>query len=139
MIYLNNDDLTADSYQAFIDSSTGDAPAVIDAQEKRAVDLVKTYLSGRYDVDKIFTAPVVRNELLVDIVAKITLYRIFRRNAARKVSSDIKEDYDWAIKELGKINAGMTKLDNLPKPTDTSGNVISTSMFGNNTNPDFYI
>src|SRR5690606_34834527 len=109
MKYLNEADLTTDSYQRFITESSGDgqvAQNVIDDCEERAVAIAITYLANRYDIDTIFGTPAgddpptpaipgIRNELLAEIISKITLYKLFRRNAARKVSTDIKEDYDW--------------------------------------------
>jgi len=143
MKYLTDDDLTADSYQRFIQESTGDIADVINKNEERAIALVRTYLSDRYDVATIFAEVLpgvdpLRNELLVDIITKITLYKIFRRNAARKLPEDIKEDFKWAIEQLERINSGRTKLD-LPPALDDSGNVLSNSIWGDLTNPDFYI
>lgn len=143
MIYLTNADLTDGSYKRFITESSGDTEAghdIINANELKAIGLAKTYMTGRYDTDKIFDpeSPV-RDELLADIISKITLYKIFSRNAARKVSTDIKEDYDWAMKELQRINSGQTVLAGLPVPVDDDGEPISKSIYGNNSNTDFYI
>lgn len=143
MIYLTDADLTDSAYQRFIDESKGDATAgsnVIDNNEKKAIGMVKTYMTGRYDVDKIFkVGEVVRDELLAEIIAKITLYKLFGRNAGRKVSSDVKDDYDWALEELRRINSGRTILAGLPKPQDENGDDDITNMYGNNTNENFYI
>lgn len=140
MRYITLDDLKTDSQERFITESTADNPESPDKISEQVVDLVITYMSGRYNTDLIFAeVDPIRNELLVDIIAKIVLYKIFRRNAARKVSTDIKEDYQWALKELEKINAGRTDLANLPKPTGTDDEPYSDSIWGNNSNRDFYI
>lgn len=140
MRYLKEDDLKTDSQERFITESTADNVDSPEKNEAKAIDLVITYMSGRYDTDLIFkVGSPLRNELLVDIISKLTLYKIFRRNAARKVSTDIKEDYEWALKELDKINSGRTVLNNLPKPTPTPGEADSDSLWGNNSNTDFYI
>lgn len=140
MIYLQDDDLKTDSQERFIQESTADNENSIDKIEERVVELVSTYMADRYDTDLIFNpvAPI-RNAVLVDIISKITLYNVFRRNAARKVSTDIKEDYDWAIKELGKINAGTLVLGKLPVPGPAKPEPNSDSLWGNNSNPNFYI
>ena len=139
MKYITQEDLVTDSYERFITESSQDTGGVIDRAEARAIAYATSLLQERYDTAKIFdeTKPV-REVLLVDIISKITLYYIFKRNAARKVSSDIKDDYDWAIKELEKIHTGRIKL-NLPPLTDGTGKAVSTSMYGNNSNSDFYI
>lgn len=139
MIYLTNDDLKDDSYQRFITESTQDDPTVIDRLEVKAIDFAKTYLSGRYDVASIFGTPVKRHALLADILTKILLYKIFSRNAVRKVSEDIKADHDWAVKQLEKISLGSLPLNGLPLLTDESGTPTSPILTGNNSNPDYYI
>ena len=136
MIYITENDLTADSFERFITDSSADIDDTLDKNELRAIDIVKTYLSARYDVTAIFTTPI-RHEMLVDIICKITLYKVFRRNAARKIPADAKEDYDWAMKMLEKIEAGKPVLDLPIKIID--GTPISTSIWGNNKQADFYI
>jgi hypothetical protein len=139
MIYLDTADLTTDSYQRFIDESTADDPTVIERSELVAIGITKTMLKGRYDVALIFDETVpLRDEYLVEIIVKLTMYKIIGRNAARKVPQDVKDDHTWAMKELKEINAGKITLE-LPIKTDADGNPSLKPMFGNNTNPDFYI
>lgn len=147
MRYLTRDDLIDGSYEQFIIDSTSDWTGVIPSVEAKAIALVSTYLT-KYDVDTIFGIPMedtdgytpgIRHELLADILTKITLYKIFRRNAARKIPQDIKEDYDWAIKQLESIRNGSVVLDDLPPAINEDGSSTSNSMWGNNTNTDYYI
>lgn len=138
MIYLTKDDLITDAFEKLIDESSNDKAGVLDAQEKRAVEYVKSMIAGRYDVNTIFTTPI-RNEVLVSIISRITLYNIIRRNAARKVPTDYVEDYNKAIEQLEKISSGRIQLDDLPPAVDENGNPESTSLWGNNSNKDFYI
>lgn len=157
MRYLTKDDLIVDSFERLIDESSGDHDAILEKTENRAIAWVKAYLH-RYDTDSIFGIfipgddeedegnetegewiPPIRNGLLVDILSKIVLYRVFRRNAARKIPNDIKEDYDWAVKELEQIRKGAITLNDLPPALDEEGNALSHAIWGNNTNTDFYI
>lgn len=140
MIYLKDDDLVTDSYQRFIDESTKDDLGVIDSAELKCIGVIKTYLRGRYDTVIIFDEDdPVRDEVIVDILVKLMLKKIFGRNAARKVPSDVKDDYDEAMKQLKDLNAGRLTLDGLPTPTGVDGAATASPMFGNNTNKDFYI
>lgn len=150
MRYLNKEDLITNAYERLIDESSKDDDDILSRTEGRAIALAATYM-GRYDTDTIFGTllseagepPVysspIRHELLIEIIAKITLYNIFRRNAARKVPEDVKEDFDWAIKELERIRNGSIQLPDLPPFIDDDGNSNSNTMWGNNTNPDYYI
>lgn len=139
MIYLTDEDLKADSFQRYIDESIGDFVEAKGKAEIVAISIAKTYLSGRYNTDAVFdqTSPI-RNGLLTEILVKLTLGKIFGRNAARKLPGDIKEDYEWAIETLEKLNAGKLKID-LPGPVDENGNVKSTSMWGSNRNDNYFI
>lgn len=140
MIYLTDDDLLTESKQRFIDDSTKDDTSVIDSAELKCIGVIKTYLNGRYDVDAIFNEDEpIRDEVLVDILVKLTLKKIFGRNAARKVPTDVKDDYDEAMKQLQTLNAGKLTLSNLPSPTNANGAPSAAPLFGNNTNTDFYI
>jgi phage gp36-like protein len=139
MIYITIDDLKTDSYERFIDSSTEDFPESKDKAELKAIGMCKTLMRARYDVDTIFDdADPVRDEFLVDIIVRLTLAKLFGRNAARKLPSDIKDDYKEAKADLEKINAGKITLE-LPSANDAEGNPISDSIWGNNTNKDYYI
>lgn len=139
MIYITKGDLIADTHERFIDESTADDETSPEKNELRAIDLAKTYL-GRYNVGLIFNPEnPVRCELLVEIISKITLYKLFRRNSPRKLSTDIKDDFAWAIKQLEKISNGAVPLNGLPPAVTESGSNVSTSIWGNISNPDFYI
>lgn len=141
MIYLEKEDLITDAFERFIDESSKDDETVLDKAEERAIAFVKTMIGSRYNVALIFdeAAPII-NEMLVQIISRIVLYRVIKRNAARKVPTDYKEDYDEAIKWLNDIATGKTPLGGLPLPADENGDPIkSNTLWGNNSNPDFYI
>ncbi|WP_435135736.1 hypothetical protein [Formosa sp. A9] len=139
MIYITQDDLKTESFERFITDSTSDFPTVIDKAELKSIGIAKTLLQARYDVTVIFDeANPVRDEFLAEIITKLTLGKIFARNAARKLPTDIKEDSDWALKQLEKINAGRLVLS-LPIITPDSGAPTSDTIWGNNTNKNYYI
>ena len=139
MIYLTDDDLKTDSFQRFITDSTSDFEEAKDKSELKVIGIVKTLLKGRYDVDAIFSeAEPIRDEFLADVMTKIMLHKIFGRNAARKVPTDVKEDFDWAMKQLKEINAGKITLS-LPLLTNEDGNIKGDIIYGNNSNENYYI
>ncbi|TWP30522.1 DUF1320 domain-containing protein [Apibacter muscae] len=141
MIYLTRDYLNTFAFEKLIDESINDYEPILDNIEASSIELIKTYLSGIFDIDKIFDpeAPI-QNELLKTILAKLVLYGIVRRNAARKVPTDYKEEYEWAIKQLENINSGKLNPGGLPPLTDENGNTVeSTTLIGNLSNSNFYI
>lgn len=157
MIYITEEDLNTDSYQRLIENASSDINTTLSKTEARVIAIIKTYIADRYDVNSIFPTRIVnieddedsedeeviiggiRDEVLIDIISKKLLYRIFRRNAARKIPTDIREDYEDAIKTLEKIGRGEMILHGLPPSLDEQGQILSHSIWGNNTSTDHYI
>ena len=140
MIYISKEYLADDTLERFIDESVQNDDAIIDAIELKQIAIIKTYLGTRYNVALIFdlVAPV-HNEVLKDILSKMVTYRLIKRNAARKVPTDFKEDYEAVMKSLKEIATGVFKLDGLPVAIDELGKVVSNSIYGNLKNNNFYI
>ena len=138
MIYLEQEDLIEVIQERLLDDSLQLDNTILDGLEKKAIAFAVSYISGRYKTDEIFTDPVKRHPLLVQAIAMIVIYRAVRRNAARKVPDDYPDIYKEAIKILENIQAGSQKLDGLPEITDKDGSSAGL-MYGNTTNPDFFI
>ena len=83
---------------------------------------MKSSLSGRYDVDAIFTATgAARNELILEYCIYIFLYRLHARINPRKVSSTVKENYREAMDWLKRV-MNSEENPNLPVlPNDEIG------------------
>jgi len=141
MVYLEKKDLIDVAYERFIDESSQDQTYILDDTEARGIAFLKTMLGTRYNVTAIFdTVTPIKNQIIIEILSKWVVYKLIKRNAARKVPVDYKEDYDEAMKLLKDISTGVITLDGVPTPTDENGNPISSNtIFGNNKNNDFYI
>ncbi|MFV0501266.1 MAG: phage protein Gp36 family protein [Bacteroidales bacterium] len=124
----------------FIESIANNAndDSIMTNIESKAIDLVKSYISTKYDVSKIFSNTPILNGILIQIISQIVAYRAVRRNAARKVPEDYIEVYKDAINMLAKIQSGAIKLENIPLKTIEEGNT-SNLMYGNNRKEDYYI
>lgn len=140
LVYLTLDDLLEQSYERFIEETSKDNFQVITSLEQKAIEKVKTLLGSRYDVALIFkeTEPI-HNPMLVEIIACITLYKLFKRNAPRKINSQLTDDYNNALADLEKLATGRLVLNELPKPTDEQGNVKQDTMYVNISNRNFFI
>lgn len=144
MKYLNKEDLISVIQERLLDESVinkDNDDATLNDIESKAIDFAISYISGRYDTDKIFATPPLRNGVLVQAIAQIVVYRSVRRNAARKVPSDFKDLYDEAVTMLNNIQRGSTQLKGLPTPTNNQGDSASQAklMYGNNTNTNYFI
>lgn len=140
MIYIDKEYLTSHAQERFIDESSQYDDEIIDKIELTQIAIIKTYLGTRYNINTVFDedSPI-ENEVLKEILAKLVLYKLIRRNAARKVPTDYKEQFDEAMKTLKDIATGIIKLDGIPLAVDANGAVVSNSISGNLSNPNFYI
>lgn len=140
MWYITKEDLITSAKERFIDESTLDEEFILDNIEKKKIGILKSLLKSRYDVDKIFneTEPI-RDEVIVSILVRLILAEAFGRNAARKIPTSSKEDATAAMGDLKDLSTGKVVLAGLPGAVDASGKPVSLTMFGNNTNKNFYI
>jgi len=143
MKYINQDDLVSCVQEILLNSSIAGVDgisdtAILDKIEAKTISLVISYIGGRYDTSQIFADTPIRNNVLVDIISQIVVYRAVRRNAARKVPEDLIENYKDALKQLEKIQSGSQYLENLPVITATDGTTASL-VFGSNRNSDYFI
>lgn len=145
MKYINKEDLISIIQERLMNESvalatetTIDDNAIVDDIEEKTIDLVISYISGRYNYEEIFAPIPIRNGVLVQIISSIVVYRSVRRNAARKVSEDYIQLYNDAKKDLERIQSGAMILVNCPKLTTGEGTTTSP-VYGNNTNKDFFI
>ena len=81
----------------------------------------------------------IKNEVLAGALVTMILFDIIRRNSARKVPTDYREDYDKAVELIQKIGNGKILLSELPKAVDDTGQEVKNSIYGNNSNKNFYI
>lgn len=143
MRYINRDDLTAYIQEILLNSSIAGVDnisdtTILDEIEARTIDLVISYIGGRYNTSMIFADTPIRNGVIVEIISQIVIYRIVRRNAARKVPEDFVDIYKDALKQLEKIQSGSQFLENLPTITAADGTTASL-VYGSNRNSDFFI
>lgn len=139
MRYLTREDLIEVIQGRLLDESVAELPEeLLNGLEDKAIDFAISYISGRYDTEKIFGEPVMRSGLLVQAISMIVVYRAVRRNAARKVPDDFPDMYSEAISILNNIQIGSQLLVSMPEITGESGTTGSL-MFGNTTNSDFFI
>lgn len=139
--FLTTEDLETQMLLQFINERSEEAlQAILDELEAQGIEIIKTKLKGRYDTNAIFAATgAERHHLIVGLLTTLVLYKFVRRNAARKVPADYKEDYDNAMKMLESIKAGKETPDGLPKPLDAQGVEVAAPTYVNRSNKDFYI
>jgi len=138
MKYITNTDLKNIIRDDMLTSSIQGQTEMLDELETNAIGKVKAYLFGLYKVDLIFDSEtVLRNPLLVEIIAKLVTYAAVRRNAARKVPADYSDLEDQAYSLLQRVADGKMTLIDLPVVTNEDG--TEKLMWGNSKKTENYV
>ena len=115
--------ITTPDYATRIDADiltrlTDDAPTILDDCENMAVELMRGYLSARYDVGAIFGATGTdRNPLLVKYAVDIALYFVYERIAPESIPENRQDAYDMAEKWLTRVQRQEVNPPDLPVVT----------------------
>lgn len=139
-IFLTDGDIEVSLQSHLITANSADAPALIfEKIEKSQIDFISAMLNSRYDMAVAFAqVDDERNGVLLEILIKLVVYKFIKRNAARKVPEDAKDDYKWAMEQLEKIQAGKY-YPGLPQYEDENGDTALKPIYANNTKPENYI
>lgn len=138
MVYITEEDVLSVIQDTMSKASVEKQPEIQDTLEKQVIDEVKSYIGGRFDVDKIFADPPIKNGMLIRIITCLTVYRAIRRNAARKVPEDYAEMNSWAYDALTRISDGKMPLPGLPENVDPeTGKPLS--FWGNSRKPEYFL
>jgi len=125
-IFLETTDFEPHIQSRLLDAnSAGNFPDIMEPLEKQNIAFISAKLGSRYDMVAVFAeeTPKDRNQVILKILILLCLYDLIRRNAARKVPSDFREDYNWAMKELDKLQSGKAYAG-LPPAKDENGDII---------------
>jgi len=107
--------------------------------EQMAVQQIKHYLFGKYDIDLIFAPTIddeidVRDKYIIMITIDCALYHLYTSEAPERMPSIRSERYADVIADLKDVRKGNMTL-NLPAITDESG-IASFGMRINSKYPD---
>lgn len=140
MIYITKDFLTNYMHERLIDESCQNDTSILDYLELTQIAIIKTYIGTRYNVTLLFDAITpIENAVIKEILAKLVLYALVRRNAARKVPEDYRDQYNDAMKTVKDVATGVLVLSELPTAVTSTGSLVSNSISGNLSNKNFYI
>lgn len=105
--FITTGDYSASIHNEILNSITRNDDAVIEICEERAIDEMRSYMSGRYDCDKIFMASgEQRNQLVLMMALDITIYHLFCLHNPQKLSPMRKDRYDRAVEWLKAVRRG---------------------------------
>ena len=114
--FIDPEDYDATVHRDIIDSLTRGDDSILDICEDRAVEEMKSYLSVRYDVERIFAARGdERHPLILMVCLDIAAYHIYSVGNPQKLQNGIrKERYDRAVEWLKAVAKGTVSINGAP-------------------------
>lgn len=136
-MFINDEDYDVQVRQeimGLLDNS--DNRQAVGLAERMATDQIKSYLSGRYDVQTIFAQEGdSRNHFIVMITIDIALYHLWSKRAPRKIPEFRAQRYQDALDWLKAVGEGTMATDLPQLPVDEyTGDVVIRSNYKPNQN-----
>lgn len=131
--FIQTSDYNASIHREIIETITRGDDEVVEICEDRAVDEMRSYLSGRYDCNAIFAARGdERNTLILMMAIDITIYHIFSIHNPQKLSQVRVDRYNRAVEWLKAVAAGKVSIADAPLlPEETLKKNAPTLIKGN--------
>lgn len=131
--FINIEDYDASIHREILDSIIREDESVVEICEDQAIAQMKSYLSERYDVEKIFSATgSERNALILMFAKDIAIYHICCIHNPQKLSNVRKERYERAmewLKAVAKVEISIA--DAPPVDADTAKKNLPTQIRSN--------
>lgn len=127
--------LTPEDYSALIRNEIKDIllenynDAKLRAAEQMAIQQVKSYLSGRYDTNQLFSATDdQRNAYIVMIVIDCTLYHLYTSTVPKRMPDIRSQRYQDAIDWLKMVGKGEVEADLPFKQNENGENLLGIKL-----------
>ena len=129
-MFLPIDELKSVIYDYQLSEIVEDDTTIIEMAIQAAIEEVKSYLRGRYDIDKTFaTEGSERNPLVLEITKDVALWQIIRLSNPDIIHDRVKDRYDRAVEWLDKVARGLIS-PTLPSVQDEQGGDVSPIRYG---------
>lgn len=116
--FIITDDYDASIHSEILDAITRNDAQIVEICEDRAIAEMKGYLSGRYDVNAIFSATGEnRHQLVLMMAIDIAIYHLFSISNPRMMSDIRKDRYERAVQWLKDAQKGNFVIEGLPAAT----------------------
>ena len=117
--FIDLKDYDATVHHEIIDALTRSDETIPDICEDRAISEMKSYMSGRYNVEEIFAARGEnRHPLVLMVCLDIAVYHIYCVGNPMKLSQMRKDRYDRAIEWLKAVQKGQIDVNGAPTITE---------------------
>jgi phage gp36-like protein len=131
-MFIETDELETGLYGHVIDEITDDNRDIARQAIMAAIEEVKSYLNGRYDLVAIFEATgTERNPMVVEWVTVIAVWNLIKISSVETLTDAWESRYQRVTDMLTQIAKGAIS-PGLPLLTDASGALIDTFRAGSN-------
>lgn len=118
--FIQEKDYDASIHREILDAITREDETVIKICENRAIKQMRSYMSGRYNCDAVFSASgEERDDLVLMMAIDITVYHLFCMGNPQKLSQMRKDRYDRAMEWLSMVRKGDISAEGLPLAEQT--------------------
>lgn len=132
-MFLTPEELNTNMYSHIINEITDGEVDIVAQKIKAAICEVSSYLSQRYDTEKIFSAKGdARDDLILEQVKDLAIWNILKLSSAETLYDQWEKRYESIIDYLTKVAKGIIVPAKLPHTTNDSGEVTTSFKFGSN-------
>jgi len=115
MKYIELEEIELGKFNSVIKDLSGDSVKILDEYELYAIDLITSYLYGKYDTDYIFSLTgTKRSPILKRIIIDLMICQLFGRINTTEIPENILLRCSEAKKWLVDVSKGIASV-NLPK------------------------
>lgn len=133
--FLTNDDLLTQLFETYLDDSIQEDLVALDNIELQQIAFMKSKLRSRYDTAVAFSAANYEDKPIIkQVLTSLVNYFVVKRNAPRKIPTDFKDNYNWAIKWLDNVRDGIESPELPLKEVERKA-----VLWGNSKNEDLYL
>lgn len=113
--FIDPTDYDATVHRDILDALTRGDDSILDICEDRAIEEMSSYLSGRYDIDRLFDArDGERHPLVLMMCLDIAVYHIYSAGNPQKLSEMRKNRYDRAVEWMKAVQKGNISIHGAP-------------------------
>ena len=132
--FINIEDYPASIHMEILDALIRNDRSIIEIIEDRTLSEMRSFLSIRYNCDKLFGATGTdRIQVVLMMALDIAIYHIFCIHNPQKLSVMRRERYERAMTWLKEVNRGRATIDGAPLLPDET--LADNSRFLTTSNP----
>jgi len=133
--FLTNNDLMTQLFETYLDDSVQEDLVALDTIELQQIAFIKSKIRSRFNTAVVFSVADYEDKPIIkQVLTSLVNYFVVKRNAPRKIPTDFKDNYNWAIKWLNDVRDGIESPELPLKAVERKA-----VLWGNNKNEDLYL